>query len=74
MATDRYTKIVLTVIAVCLLWLCVKPIFEPAKVSAAEGIQLVRIVGWRTTVDDQHTYTASFDQDFPSPLPVKDIK
>lgn len=55
-STDRYTKAVLTVIAACLLWLCVKPLFEPAK-AAAYAPQPVQIVGWADYKGQPHTLT-----------------
>ena len=42
---DRYTKIALTVIAVCLVWLAVKDTASAPTVSA-QGIQLVAIVDY----------------------------
>jgi hypothetical protein len=44
MKSDLYTKVVLTVIAVSLLWLCVQNTVNPTTV-AAQGIQRVSIVG-----------------------------
>ena len=62
MPIDRYTKAVLTVIAVCLLWISLGgPSMLPtatAQVSAAD--QRVVIAGW---VDDQGT-----PRPFPRPL------
>lgn len=43
MATDSYTKTVLTVIAVALAWLAIKDTVAPA--SFAQGVMSVRIVG-----------------------------
>jgi len=34
MRVDLYTKTVLTVIAVCLVWLCARDLFFPARVHA----------------------------------------
>lgn len=42
MAVDRYTKTVLTVIALALLWLCFRAVPEPA--TAKEEVQRVEIV------------------------------
>ena len=44
MKTDVYTKIILTVIATCLAWLCVQPLLSP-KPMAAQSAQRVVIVG-----------------------------
>jgi hypothetical protein len=46
MSTDNYTKIVLTAIALCLMWLCVNPLLHPTAASAQNGPEDVRIVGW----------------------------
>jgi hypothetical protein len=45
MSTDTYTRIVLTVIAICLIWLCIGPLLHPPTASAQSGPQDVRIVG-----------------------------
>lgn len=42
--TDRYTKAVLTVIAICLTWLCVRDLVTGTPVSAQTGITKVQIV------------------------------
>jgi len=52
MTTDTYTKMVLTVIAACLLWLCAMtgaPSLRAqrrAQELVADGVQPVVIVGW----------------------------
>jgi hypothetical protein len=50
---DRYTKIVLTVIAACLLWLCATTSARPVEArqptepgAVPPGVQPVVIVGW----------------------------
>ncbi len=52
MKFDRYTKSVLTIIAVCLVWICLKDVvLVPAAMAQArlsgrcEGVQAVKIVG-----------------------------
>jgi len=42
---DRYTKIILTVIAVCLVWICVRDIAIVGPAQASSGVQEVNIVG-----------------------------
>ena len=47
---DRYTKVILTIIALCLLWICIKDIgFGPSKLYASPaphpGAIDVNIVG-----------------------------
>jgi len=49
---DRYTKLVLTVIALCLVWLCAMTAGRPAQaqqltaMNVPGGVQPVVIVGW----------------------------
>lgn len=45
MTSDRYTKVILTVIAGALVWLAIKDALTPP--SWAQGIVSVRIVGGR---------------------------
>jgi hypothetical protein len=44
MRTDFYTKTILTVIATCLVWLCIQPMVSPEPASA-QSAQRVVIVG-----------------------------
>ena len=46
MAGDRYTKAVLTVIAVCLVWLSVGGPSVLPSVSAQSGYERVVLYGW----------------------------
>ena len=43
MKVDLYTKVILTVIAGCLLWHSIKPVVIPAQAVASNGIQKVDI-------------------------------
>ncbi|MBU0533550.1 MAG: hypothetical protein KJ887_01950 [Candidatus Omnitrophica bacterium] len=43
MKTDIYTKVVLTIIALCLVWLCLKPI--SVDVEKVRGIERIWIGG-----------------------------
>jgi hypothetical protein len=52
---DRYTKVVLTVIAACLVWLCAMTTGRPAQAEQLTqlsalpgGVQPVVVVGWGT--------------------------
>jgi len=45
MRIDAYTRVVLTTIALCLVWLCVVLTPMGTPVSAQQGVQDVRIVG-----------------------------
>ena len=65
---DRYTKSVLTVIAVCQLWLCAMALgpavsaqSSPSRVLSNAPIQPVVIVG-TGTLDDKGTVTVHFDR------------
>jgi hypothetical protein len=44
MKTDFYTKMILTLIAACLAWMCIQPVFSPEPASA-QTTQRVVIVG-----------------------------
>lgn len=51
MRPDLYTKVVLTVIAGCLVWLCIQPAVAPIAVRAqnsngSDRPQKVTVVGW----------------------------
>lgn len=46
MAVDRYTKAVLTVIALCLVWLSFGGSSLPTRVNAQGGEQRVIVAGW----------------------------
>jgi hypothetical protein len=66
MKPDTYTKVVLTVIAGCLLWLCAMNTGRP--LGAQQNLQLgagtaqpVVIVGWGT-IDDKGTASVTMDR------------
>ena len=44
MKTDLYTKVVLTIIALCLIWVCVREV-SVSRTAYAQGGQPVSIVG-----------------------------
>lgn len=44
MKIDLYTKVVLTIIALCLVWVCVKDV-SVTQTASAQGTQPVSIVG-----------------------------
>jgi hypothetical protein len=67
MRSDAYTRTVLTVIAVCLLWLCAmnagRPLAaQPAQQLSATAPQPVVVVGWGT-LDEQGRATIATVQD-----------
>lgn len=54
MKSDTYTKAVLTIIAVCLVWLCVRDVIrEPQEVAVKEWPQLeIEIKGDWLSIED----------------------
>jgi hypothetical protein len=61
MTLDRYSKVVLTVIAICLVWVCIRdiPFVRPAHAALPQSdIQNVRIVDvdMKGNLDDQRRY------------------
>jgi hypothetical protein len=62
---DRYTRFVLTVIAACLVWLCVNGL--PQRVHA-DGAQPVLLAGW---VDGQGQPWQLANGNHVSALPVR---
>jgi len=46
MRVDLYTKAVLTVIAACLVWLCVGGRLPSTTVSAQDRVSRVLVAGW----------------------------
>jgi hypothetical protein len=63
MAVDRYTKVVLTVIAVCLVWLSFGG--SPATPVSAQSGERVLLAGW---VDEKGNIVS-----FPAPSPVYEL-
>lgn len=45
MKVDRYTKFLLTVICVCLVYLCLRDLLSAAKVRADEPVRVVLVDG-----------------------------
>ena len=62
---DRHTRLVLTVIAACLVWLCVNGLPEGAH---AQGAQPVLLAGW---VDVQGRPWQFANGNNAAPLPVR---
>ena len=65
MTTDLYTKLALTVIALCLLWQCVQSVISP-RASSAQSDQRVIITGY----DGNHRGLPGYIKDTESTLPV----
>jgi hypothetical protein len=72
---DRYTKVVLTVIAVALVVVTARPFLEP-RPAQAQGPVDVRVVGWtvpgnvKVRVDDWTVPSISVSASFGGPLQV----
>lgn len=61
MHTDRYTKTILTIIAISLLFLCFRPSFTVPAVQAQGGPQEVKIVGIAPSTEIPVRITGSVD-------------
>ena len=48
---DKYTKVVLTVIAVCLLWLCFTITVNPVSADDVVNVNIERVGGYRLLSD-----------------------
>ena len=78
MRTDTYTKFVLTVIAVCLIWIAAgSRSLIPAVQAQGDGVTRVKIVGWdRWMRDEPHVRISGWidhngqKQNFPVPVRV----
>ena len=65
MKTDLYTKTVLTIIAACLVWICLGGPSLITPVQAQRQLQDVVIAGWKGEPN-----TANVNQLSMSPLPT----
>jgi hypothetical protein len=70
MSSDKYTKVVLTIIAACLVWLCANTIGHPLNAQstalASDRAQPVVIVGWGT-IDGRGRITLTMNADRNNP-------
>lgn len=78
MRIDAYTKAVLTVIAVCLVWLAIGgPALLPAVQAQGNNVQNVRVVGWgqestaTVRVVGWRSQNGGPDRDLPLPVITK---
>jgi hypothetical protein len=66
MPTDKYTRVVLSIIAACLVWLCANTIGQPVNAQRAglssDAAQPVVIVGWGT-MDSRGAITLTMNRD-----------
>ncbi len=75
MRIDAYTKAVLTVIALCLVWICISGRFStPVSAIAPQEVVLVGVRGERTVVPVRPTdewYDTALPIDAARPLPTR---
>lgn len=64
MKADLYTRVVLTVIAACLVWLCVGPLLT-APVEAQSGYERIIIAGWADEKGREHQLQFYGNSDIP---------
>ena len=72
MTTDRYTRVVLTVIAVCLVWLSLggPSLVTPVAAQKHSGFENVVIAGWVDTAGVEHQLKADDSKGLTNRLPV----
>jgi hypothetical protein len=78
MRTDTYTKLILTVIAVCLIWIAAGgPPLIPGVQAQGDGVTRVKIVGWDRHMNDEPRVRitgwvdqSGQDRRFPMPVAV----
>src|SRR5512142_2705534 len=72
MRVDRYTRVILTIIAACLVWMCVGGIFSTQVVAhAPQEVVIVGVRGERTVLavrPAQDWYEAALPVEAPRPL------
>jgi hypothetical protein len=73
MTSDRYLKAVLTVIASCLVYICVALTTGPAASAQHGGPQEVVLVGWKAVPGDSRIITLPvYDSTSSQSLPVRE--
>jgi hypothetical protein len=73
MTSDRYLKAVLTVIAGCLVYICIALTTGPAVSAQNGGPQEVVLVGWKVSPGHERTIMLPPDGGATSqPLPVRE--
>lgn len=70
MPTDRYTKAVLTVIALCLLYICLGGQGIVVPITAQSGYQRVVISGWVDKTGKEIQLPPSFEGATVAPIPT----
>jgi hypothetical protein len=71
MRVDIYTKAILTIIAVCLLWLCLRgtTVIPVAEAQTSSATQKVHVAGWIDANGEVHLLPTK-SQNKNSALPV----
>jgi hypothetical protein len=78
MKSDTYTKFVLTIIAVCLIWIATGgPSLIPGVQAQGDGVTRVRVVGWDESMNPAPrvkivgwTDQTGIERTFPLPVRV----
>jgi hypothetical protein len=71
MSVDRYTKAMLTVIAVCLVWLSLGGPTLLTPVQAQQGSERVILAGWVDSVGRVRVLPAGTTNVSPAGLPIQ---
>lgn len=75
MRVDGYTKAILTIIALCLVWMCIRgTAVTPLSAQGPQEVVLVGVRGARTILAVRPTgdwYEAALPVDAPRPLPTR---
>jgi hypothetical protein len=73
MTIDRYTRVVLTVIAVCLVWLSLggPSLVTPVSAQKLSGYDRVLIAGWIDAAGVEHQLKANDSKGLATRLPVE---
>jgi hypothetical protein len=72
MTSDRYLKAVLTVIAGCLVYICVALTTGPSVSAKGDGPQEVVLVGWKLGPGGRLITLPPHEAGSSQPLPVRD--
>lgn len=74
---DWYLRTVLTIIAACLVWLCISSSPVTTSVEAQSGQQKVIVAGWSDSAGYVHRFPnreVDGNASAPFPLPVSDAR
>ena len=73
MSVDRYTEAMLTVIAVCLVWLSLGGPALLTPLQAQQGAGRVILTGWLDAVGNVRTFPGGTFKVSPSGVPVQEF-